>query len=99
MNTVMASYWISRTVDESGFGSATLDIVQPDLTGAIRDSCKGQSLSTIGGESQLSAGHLGIRNAPEVITHCAPGIVVADLHTPTIGSTSSKSDGSLSAGG
>ena len=32
------------------------------------------------GESQLPADHLGIGSAPEVIAHCAPDIVVADLH-------------------
>ena len=48
-------------------------------------------------ESQLSAGHLSIRSTPEVITHSAPDIVVADLHTTLHGSASLESDGSLSA--
>jgi hypothetical protein len=49
------------------------------------------------GKSQLPASHLSIRSTPEVITHCAPFIVVADLHTSSSGSASLKSDGSLSA--
>ena len=50
-------------------------------------------------KSQLSAGHLSINSIPEVITHCTPLIVVADLHTSTSGIASFKSDGSLGAGG
>ncbi len=40
------------------------------------------TVCTGGWESQLSACYGGTRNAPNVITHCAPDIVVADLHTP-----------------
>ena len=36
---------------------------------------------TVSRESQLAASHTSIRSAPEVITHCAPGLVVANLHT------------------
>ena len=52
---------------------------------------------TCGRESQLSAGHLSIRSTPEVITHCAPDIVVAYLHTSLSGGASLESDGSSSA--
>ena len=50
-------------------------------------------------KSQLLAHHLGIGLSPEVITHCAPDIVVADLHTSTSGIASMKSDGSIGASG
>ena len=49
--------------------------------------------------SQLSADHLGVTGTPEVIAHCAPDIVVADLHTSTSGGASLESDGSLGACG
>jgi hypothetical protein len=53
---------------------------------------------TNGRKSQLPAGHLSINSIPLVITHSAPDIVVADLHTPTHGVTSSpKPDGTLDA--
>ena len=97
MHTVVAPQWISRTVNESGLSSTTVDIVQPDLTCAIGNITKGQSLGTGGRESQLSAGHRSIRSTPGIIAHCAPDIVVADLHTSSGGSTSLKSDRSLSA--
>ena len=97
VHTVVASQWQSRTVNESGLSSCTLDIVQPDLTSATRKSTKDQSSGTSGKESQLSAGHLSIRSTPEVITHCAPDIVVADFHTALSVSASLKSDGSLGA--
>lgn len=31
--------------------------------------------------AQLSADHLGIIDAPEVVTHCAPDSVVTELYT------------------
>ena len=47
---------------------------------------------------QLYTDDSGIWVIPLVITHCAPDIVVADLHAPWIsGSRSSQSEGSLSA--
>ena len=52
---------------------------------------------TCGRESQLSAGHLSINSTPEIITHRAPDIVVADLHMSLIVSASLESDASLSA--
>ena len=52
---------------------------------------------TSGGESQLSAGHLSIYIAPEVITHCAPDVVAADLHTSLSGIASLQSDGPFNA--
>ncbi len=48
-------------------------------------------------KSQLSTGHLCINSTPEVITDCAPHVVVADLHTALCGSASLESDASLSA--
>ena len=54
------------------------------------------TICTCGGESQLSTGNLSIRSAPQVITHCAPLIAVANLHTSTSGSASLQSDSSLS---
>jgi hypothetical protein len=48
-------------------------------------------------QSQLSAGYLSIGNPPGIIAHCAPDIVVADLHTPISWCASLKSDGSLNA--
>ena len=62
-------------------------------------ACKVYITPTSGGESQLSAGHLSISSTPEVITHCAPVIVVADLHTSLSASASLKSDSSLSTCG
>jgi hypothetical protein len=53
---------------------------------------------TCGAKSQLSTSHLSVISTPEVVTHCTPFVVVADLHTSTSGSASSKSDGSLCAG-
>ena len=50
-------------------------------------------------ESQLPASHLSIRSAPGIITHCAPDIVVAYLHTSLSSIASLQSDGSLSARG
>ena len=51
---------------------------------------------TIARESQLSTGHIGIRSSPEVITHCAPGMIVANLHTTfTWQSSTSESDVSI----
>ena len=50
-------------------------------------------------KSQVSADHLSINSIPEVITHCAPLIAIADLHTSTSGIASLKSDGSLGASG
>ena len=46
--------------------------------------------------SQLSTGHLCINSTPQVITNCAPHVVVADLHAALCGSASLESDGSLS---
>ena len=51
-------------------------------------------------ESQLSAGNYSIRGVPHVIAHCAPDIVVTDLHTSTATCASLfEPDVSLSAGG
>jgi hypothetical protein len=47
--------------------------------------------------SQLSTNYLSISSVPKVITHCAPGVVVADLHTSICGIASLKSDVSLRA--
>ena len=38
-------------------------------------------LLTLTGQIQLPADHLCIRYIPEVITHCAPGVIEAHLHT------------------
>jgi hypothetical protein len=46
--------------------------------------------------SQLSTDNLSLLSVPEVITHCSPDGIVADLHTPASGIASLKSDGSLS---
>ena len=92
MCTVVLSKWQMRAGGQCSLSSNTLDIVQPDLTNTIGEA-SGQSNSTCCGETQLSAHHLSISNTPEVITHCAPDIVVADLHTPLIRSGSTlKSD-------
>ena len=48
--------------------------------------------------SQLSTNNLSINKIPEVITHCAPGIIVADLHTSSGDRAPLKSDVSLGAG-
>ena len=49
-------------------------------------------------ESQLSAGYCSIWDTKEVITHCAPKVVVADLDTASVvGSSSLQSDISFSA--
>ena len=46
-------------------------------------------------KSQLSASNYCIKRTPRVIAHCAPSIVVADLHTTLTGSSASlKSDSS-----
>ena len=93
MATVVVSQWISRTVNESGLSSSTVNLIQPDSSSAVGNTK--QSLGTGGGESQLSAHHSGIRSIPSIITHCAPDIVVADLYTSSGGSTFLKSDRSL----
>ena len=46
VSAVVGSKWISRTVDESGLGADTLDIVQPDLTSAVRNSSRGKRCGT-----------------------------------------------------
>jgi len=35
-------------------------------------------------ESQLPAGHIGVRSVPEVITHSAPGSILTDFYTSFI---------------
>ena len=55
-----------------------------------------QVLNTCCTKSQLSASNLCIRSTPEVITHCAPSIVVTNFNTSLSGSASLQSDGSLS---
>jgi hypothetical protein len=38
MTTVVGPNWSSRAINESGLGSTTLDIVQPDLTNTIGEA-------------------------------------------------------------
>ena len=59
----------------------------------------GLRLITYRFKSQLSAGNLSDKIIPEVITHSAPYVVVADLHTSASVIASLKSDGSLGASG
>ena len=38
VDTIMTPQWTSRTVDESGLSSTTLDIIQPDLANTIGET-------------------------------------------------------------
>ena len=60
-------------------------------------NCSSEFLLTESRESQLSASNTSIYIAPEIITHCAPLLVVADFHTTFIDICrgSSKSQSSL----
>ena len=60
---------------------------------------KFKSVLTSCGVLQLSAHHCGIISVPGVVTHCAPVVVVAHLHTTLVlVITSHKSHVSLTAG-
>ena len=91
MPTVVSPVGLVRTVIEHGLIPFTLHIVQPYWLGfeTVRETSD-EGLSTSRGESQLSAGHLSICCTKEVVTHCAPDVVVADLKSAShvVGTTS-----------
>ena len=66
---------------------------------SLQGCTPGLKLITYWFKSQLSAGNLSDGIIPEVITHCAPYVVVADLHTSAGIIASLKSGISLGASG
>ena len=74
----------------------TCTVVLSDATQwtvAVRNSYNCHKVLTCPKEPKLSTDHAGITVAPEIITHSAPCIVVADLYTTSAGvCPTSKSD-------
>ncbi len=72
-----------------------LPLVKPVVRATAPAKCHHDSTRHLSGalltsdsKSQLCTNHSSISSTPEVITHRAPGIVVADLHTSLVNSTS-----------
>ena len=99
MYTIMSTIRIVRARVDCRLRPATSYIIQPYTlgTGPICESSS-QSCSTSSAEPKLPAGHLSTRSAKEVIAYCSPFIVIADLQTShVVSSTSLKSESKLCA--
>lgn len=97
VGTLADSKLTGLAVHEPGLIASAIDPGQPDQSSAI-----GNLRTSLGDdfyvwESQLPACHKSIRSIPVLLAHCAPDVLVADLHTPTGCDSSLKPDGSLGA--